>query len=428
MAFNLLKKFDRSNYQDDLNRSHKPDSRIVIFTGLLVLFGLVVIYAIGPARANVLNHAYGSDYSSNYFFIKQLISIAIAVVVFVLMSKISYKFWLNNAQRILILGIGSCILLAIAGLLHSPIAQCSLGACRWFELGPLGSFQPAELLKFGLVIFLAQFFAIKISAGKMNDVSETLTPLAVLIFIVSVFVIGIQRDMGTGISMIGIVLAMLVVGGINMKIGLKLGAGLLVLGVLFILIAPHRIDRVVTFLKGDNTTTSDSSSYHVEHAKIALGTGGFSGVGIGNSVEATGYLPEAINDSVFAIIGEMFGFVGSVILLSLFVGLLMRMLKILDHLHEMRLKLLVAGVFGWLASHVILNVASMLGLFPLTGITLPLLSFGGTSLIFMAAIIGLVFQLSHYTSNVKSKESSYENIGSRRGFRGTRHTSSRRSS
>lgn len=428
MALNIFKKLINQSYDDDINRSHKPDSRIVIFTGLLTLFGLIVIYAIGPARANVLNHAYGSDYSSNYFFIKQLVSIAIAVVVFILMSRIPYRFWLNNSQKILIIGLGACVLLALAGLVHAPIAQCSLGACRWFELGPLGSFQPAELLKFGLVVFLAQFFAVKISAGKLNDTSETLLPLAVLLFIASVFIIGIQRDMGTGISMVGIVIAMLVVGGLNFKIGLKLGLGLLILGVVFILIAPHRIDRVMTFLKGDSTSTSDSSSYHVEHAKIALGTGGLNGVGIGNSVEATGYLPEAINDSVFAIIGEMFGFTGSVVLLSLFVGLLMRMLKVMDHLNEMRLRLMVAGIFGWLASHVILNVASMIGLFPLTGITLPLLSFGGTSLIFMAAILGIVFQLSHFTTSIKSKEALYENLGSRRGFRGTRHTSRRRSS
>jgi cell division protein FtsW len=428
MAFKIFKNIVRNNYQDDLNRSHKPDSRIIIFSGLLILFGLMVIYAIGPARANVLNHAYGSDYSANYFFIKQLISIGIAVVAFIIMAKIPYKFWLNNSQRIIIIGLIACVILALAGTMNLSVAQCSLGACRWFDLGPLGSFQPAELLKFGLVIFLAQFFAVKIANGKLNDISETLLPLAVLIFIASVFIIGIQRDMGTGISMIGIVVSMLVVGGINMKIGMRLALGLLALGIVFILIAPHRIDRVMTFLKGDNTSTSDSSSYHVEHAKIALGTGGLSGVGIGNSVEATGYLPEAINDSVFAIIGEMFGFVGSVILLSLFVGLLLRMLSVMDHLQEMRLKLLVAGIFGWLASHVILNVASMLGLFPLTGITLPLLSFGGTSLIFMAAILGLVFQLSHYTSNTKVKEDFYENIGSRRGFRGTRHTSSRRHS
>ena len=101
-----------------------------------------------------------------------------------------------------------------------------------------------------------------------------------------------------------------------------------------------------------------------------MGTGGFLGVGIGNSVQATGYLPEAINDSVFAIMGETFGFVGLMTVLAVFTSLLMRLLLIMDHMVDIRLKLLIAGVFGWFGSHVILNIASMTGVFPLTGITL----------------------------------------------------------
>ena len=119
----------------------------------------------------------------------------------------------------------------------------------------------------------------------------------------------------------------------------------------------------------------------------------------GNSVQATGYLPEAINDSVFAIIGETFGFVGSVLVLVLFSALLLRLLRISDHLVDMPMRLAVAGVWGWLVAHVILNIASMLGIFPLTGITLPLLSFGGTSMVFIAAALGLAFQLSRYTAH-----------------------------
>jgi len=148
------------------------------------------------------------------------------------------------------------------------------------------------------------------------------------------------------------------------------------------------------------------------------------GVGIGNSVQATGYLPEAINDSVFAIMGEVFGFVGLMFVLAIFSALLLRLLKIMDHTIDMRLKLLIAGVFGWLGSHIVLNIASMIGVFPLTGITLPLLSFGGTSMIFIAAALGLVFQLSTYTVHVsKLKEAQYANISSRRGVGRSRHSS-----
>lgn len=131
-------------------------------------------------------------------------------------------------------------------------------------------------------------------------------------------------------------------------------------------------------------------------------------------------MPEAINDSVFAIMGETFGFVGLVVILLLFAGLLLRILSVADHLPDLSSKLVAIGVFGWLGSHVLLNVAAMTGLLPLTGITLPLLSFGGTSMVFIAGAIGLVFQLSRYTLHELPQEggAGYENSRSRRGSGG----------
>jgi cell division protein FtsW len=127
--------------------------------------------------------------------------------------------------------------------------------------------------------------------------------------------------------------------------------------------------------------------------------------------------------------GEIFGFVGLTAILALFTGLLLRLLKILDHIGDMQLKLIVGGVFGWLATHVILNVASMIGIFPLTGITLPLLSFGGTSMLFIAGALGLVFQLSRYTSHRPNyKETGDENSSSRRGVGRPRYAGRRSTS
>ncbi|MNT39963.1 Lipid II flippase FtsW [compost metagenome] len=145
-------------------------------------------------------------------------------------------------------------------------------------------------------------------------------------------------------------------------------------------------------------------------------------------MQASGYLPEAINDSVFAVMGETFGFIGLVIILALFTGLLLRLLKIYDHLGPPELRLVVAGVFGWLGSHVMLNVAAMIGLVPLTGITLPLLSFGGTSMVFIVGALGLAFQLSRYTSHRVNKETDNEDSRSRRGVGRTRYASGRGSS
>ena len=405
-------------------RRHRPDYLIVLYMGLLMLLGLVIMYAIGPQRANVLNNAYGSNYSNTYFFIKQAVSLALSLGVFAAMAFIPYNLITKHAGKILLFALGACAVLAIAGWANLGIAQQTLGATRWFNFGPLGSLQPSEMLKFAILLFMAGFLGAKVRTSKQNDIKETLIPLAILLAISMLFVIVIQKDLGTGVSLVGIIITMLFVSGINKRNGAVIFLTLAAVGVIFIISAPHRIDRVVTYLKGDDTTQSDDDSYHVEQARLAIGTGGLFGVGVGNSVQSTGYLPEATNDSVFAIMGETFGFVGLVTILMLFGALLMRLLKQMDHQIDMRLKLIIAGTFGWLGAHVILNVASMIGLIPLTGITLPLLSFGGTSMVFITAALGLVFQLSHYTVHASNlKETQYENSSSRRGIGRSRHAS-----
>jgi cell division protein FtsW len=282
-----------------------------------------------------------------------------------------------------------------------------------------------------MLVFAAGFLAMRMRQGLINDLHRTLIPLGSVMLLAIIIVIGIQKDMGTGIALISIVAAMVMVSGIAKRVGFMLLGAALLLGVMMIVIAPHRIARVATFFSGDSVRTeaNKDANYHIDHAKIAIGSGGFSGVGIGNSVQATGYLPEAINDSVFAIMGETFGFVGLTVILLIFTALLMRLLRIADHLPDNWMRLAVVGVFGWLGSHVILNVAAMIGVFPLTGITLPLLSFGGTSMIFTACALGLAFQLSRYTVHrAISKEETYENSSSRRGLGRPRYASRRSTS
>ncbi len=411
-------------------RRHRPDYQIVLYMGLLMLLGLIIMYAIGPQRANVLNNAYGTDYyTSTYFFVKQTVSLLLALATFAALAVTPYAWIRRHAGAILVTGLVACVLLFLTGnMLHLGIAQCSLGACRWFELGPLGSVQPAELLKFGILVFTAGFLGMRVQQGVVNDVNRTLIPLGVVTGIATLFIIVLQKDMGTGISLIAIIAAMMMVAGVSKRVGVALLGLALVLGVIMIIIAPHRIERVMTFFGGGDSSSVDATGadYHIAHAKIAIGSGGILGVGIGNSVQATGYLPEAINDSVFAIMGETFGFVGLTVILLIFTALLMRLLKIADHLTNIWMKLTVAGVFGWLAAHVILNVGAMIGVIPLTGITLPLLSFGGTSMIFIAGALGLAFQLSRYTVHgAVNKENDYENLGSRRGVGRPRYASGR---
>jgi cell division protein FtsW len=346
-------------------------------------------------------------------------------------AMVPYKFVLKHAAKVFIIGLVACIALFAASAAGLSIAEATNGASRWFQLGVLGSIQPAEILKFGLLLYLAVFLGARFKEGKVNDLSTSLVPVAVLTGIALLFIVVIQRDLGTGISVSAIVIAMLYMAGMNKRVGLAIAIAAVVIGTLFIFTTPHRVERVMTYLQGDNTSTSDADAYHIEHAKIAIGSGGLTGVGIGNSVQATGYLPEVINDSVFAVLGETFGFVGLVALMAIFVALLLRILKVLDHLVDIRLKLLVAGVFGWFGSHVILNIAAMLGIVPLTGITLPLISFGGTSMIFITAALGLVFQLSQYTvhaSRIETLEGNkHEDSRSGRRVGRTRYASRRSS-
>ncbi len=416
----------RSASPEGVVRKHHADRLIFVFTVMLMLVGLLVIYAIGPQRANLLNAVHGFSFSDGYFFQKQLLSVALAAGAFWAMTLVPYEFVLKHGNKVLWAGFIACALLAVGYWVG--IVEATSGAARWIELGPLGSIQPSEILKFGLLLYLAVFLAVRVKQNKINDLRETLLPVAAISGFALLFVIVIQKDLGTGISLTAIVVTMLFVAGISKKIIGGIVGLLLVAGILLIFTSPHRVERVMTYLKGDNTTTSDGDAYHIQHAKIAIGSGGLTGVGIGDSVQASGYLPEAINDSIFAIIGETFGFIGTVALLALFIALLMRLLGVMDGLIDMRLKLLAAGVFGWLGAHVILNIAAMIGIFPLTGITLPLLSYGGTSMIFMAAALGLVFQLSRYTVHPsRIKEATNEDSRRGRGVGRTRNPGRRSS-
>ncbi len=232
--------------------------------------------------------------------------------------------------------------------------------------------------------------------------------------------------MGTGLALLGIIGSMLYVAGVNKRIGLIISGAVVATGILFIAIAPHRIARVVTFL-GDHGD-SGGAAYHITQAKIALGTGGVFGLGLGKNVQSFGYLPEAPNDSIFAIMGESFGFTGLIVILIILVSLLLRLLTIMDRIEDINLRLIVAGVFGWLATHSLLNIGAMVGVVPLTGITLPLLSFGGTSLVFIMLALGLVFHISRYTVHGKIRDnnesSKSQNSDGGRWLGGSRYASS----
>ena len=387
------------------------------------------MYALGPQRANVMNYAYGTNYSDTYFFGKQLTSVIIAVVAFSVFYFVPYKWFTGERSKyVLWAGFLSCVLLFLLGsLLHLSFAKETNGAYRWFYLGGLGSFQPSELLKYGILLFLAGFLGRRASQGKINDVHETLVPVGIISALSLLMIVVLQKDLGTGVSLIAIVLSMIIVSGVDWKIIGKILGVVAFCGLVLIFTSPHRIERVMTFIQGDSHKTAsgqEDKNYHIQQARIAIGSGGLLGLGIGKSVQATGYLPEAINDSIFAVMGETFGFVGLMAILALFTALLLSILHVAARLPDTTLRLIVAGIFGWIASHVVLNIAAMTGLMPLTGIPLPLLSYGGTSMLFIAAALGLVFQISKYTSHkVLEEGEGGQDLSGRRRLRRTRYAS-----
>lgn len=373
-------------------RKHKSDRIIGVLTVVLLAIGLIVIYAIGPMRANVVNAAYGTDYDENYFFWHQLVSVVLSLVVFVAAFNLPYEVVRKFSKVALGVGVGLCVLLAILAWTGSSLASCQLGACRWINVGAGLSIQPAEVLKFGLVLYLAGFLAEKKKAGKLESWSDFWMPFLIVVGLALGLIVVVQKDLGTGVSVAAIVLAMLFMSGVRLRYFAILAGAMVVLAVASIVVSPHRMERLVTFASG-----GAEDSYHIENALIAIGTGGVFGVGVGNSVQATGYLPESINDSVFAVMGETFGFVGLVAVVGVFTILLLRLLRTANYLQDDERSLVVVGIFAWMMAHVTVNIMAMTGLIPLTGITLPLLSYGGTSMLFTTLALGLALQLSCWT-------------------------------
>ena len=395
-------------------RKHKSDRLIAVITFVLMAVGVIVIYAIGPQRANFMNSAYGSDYSSNFFFLHHLLSVALSIAAFILAFKFPFDKLKLYSKILVFIGLGLCAALALFSVMGASIAKCELGGCRWFALGSV-SFQPAEFLKLGLVLYLAQLAAKWKKEGKLES-RDFLQPYAIIAVAALFFVVILQKDLGTGLAVVAICLAILYMSGIKLSYFIAVVAIVFAGGVFAIVSSPHRLERMTTFSGSGDA----DENYHIDNAKMAIGTGGLLGVGIGNSVQATGYLPESINDSVFAVMGETFGFVGLSAVVIAFTILLSRLLSVATKL-EMEKSLVVVGIFAWVASHVIVNIAAMTGLVPLTGITLPLLSYGGTSMAFIAFSLGLVLQLSCYTG----REVKNESISSRRGLGGTHYASRR---
>ncbi len=282
-------------------RIHKPDFLMLIMALLLAGIGLITIFVIGPTRANVLNNLFGSQIGENYYFMRQTLGLVLAIAGFAAAFFFPFGFWKKTAKIILGAGLVLSLLLAVAGFFGWGMANCVNGACRWINFGFL-PFQPAEILKLGLMLYLGVLLGGS-SREKINS-WETLRPLLFVSALVLFFVGFAQRDLGTSVTVITLILSCLVVSKINTKTLVIICAVMTIFGLVATLAMPHRRERFLTWVGLHSSSEEadeecDSSCYHAEQALIAIGSGGVMGVGLGNAFSAAGYLPESINDSVF---------------------------------------------------------------------------------------------------------------------------------
>jgi cell division protein FtsW len=210
-----------------------------------------------------------------------------------------------------------------------------------------------------------------------------------------IVIAGLQSDLGSFGVIVAIMIVMAFVAGLPMKRILIFGAIVLVGLTIAIASTPYRRERLATFFNPERDCLV--SGYQACQALIAVGSGGIIGLGLGRSVQAYGYLPEAENDSIFAIYAEKFGFIGVAVLLGLFAAFFTRIKKIAERAPDDFSRLVVVGILVWLSAQTIVNIGAMIGLLPLKGITLPLVSYGGSSVLMVMAALGVVFQVSRHT-------------------------------
>lgn len=379
------------------HRKHRPDYGLLILSLLLAVVGIIIVFAISPALSSV------SGKSENYYISKQAIAIVLGLIAFGLTAFIPINS-LRRLKNVLIVGA------AISALLVQFFGQEVNGASRWIQVGGF-SFQSVEFIKFAVLFYAADLLARRQSEGKLSSWKATLRPLLILIAVVGFVVAVLQSDLGSATVAGAIVILMAYISGMPIKKLALVGSIVLVAFLFGITTSAYRRERVMSYLKP--SADCRGNGYQACQALIAIGSGGPFGKGLGNSVQAYGYLPEAGNDSIFAIMAEKFGFAGGSILIGLFLALFSRLKKIAEHTIDNFSSLVVCGVLAWLSTQMFINIGAMIGLLPIKGITLPLISFGGTSLIFVMGAIGVVFQISRFTS--LSKVNQIERAGQQYG-------------
>ncbi len=355
----------------------KEGKLLFIMVILLSLFGMVMIYSASSIWAKY-------KFNDSFHFAKyQLIFIIVSVIVMIIISKIDYHIYKNKIKLILFISLILLILVLIPG-----IGSVRNGSRSWFSIGPIG-LQPSEISKVALIIFLANY----LSKNKkpLERKISTIFPPFIVIFLFFLLII-LEPDMGSAMVIILTLVCIIFVSGLKLSFFAYLG----VLGLIgvagLIIIAPYRIKRIVSFINPWSDPLG--SGYQIIQSLYAIGPGGLFGLGFGNSIQKQFYLPEPQTDFIFSIISEEFGFLGVLIVTAIFGFIFYLIVKIALKQSDLFAKYLCFGLGMQILLQALLNLCVVVGLIPVTGVTLPFLSYGGSSLLVSMASIGIILNIS----------------------------------
>jgi cell division protein FtsW len=360
------------------NSKNKPDQILITTVLGLLVFGLVMISSAGIA---ISQSRFGDPY---YFFKHQLFfGVLPGLALMYIAQKIDYHFWKKFAFPLFVLNLFFLVLVFIPGF-----GLNFQGASRWIKLGPF-SFQPSEMLKLTMILYLATWLEAKREKGA--DLFEGFLPFLAIIGTVGFLIIK-QPDMGTLGSIVLISMAIYFMSGARWQhLGAMLGMGVLAF-IALVKFESYRMSRLLVFLHPE--LDPRGIGYQINQALLAIGSGGIFGLGLGHSRQKFNYLPEPVGDSIFAIIAEEIGLIGAAALVILFVIFAMRGLKIAKSAPDTFGKLVAVGVTSWVIFQALMNIAAISGIVPLTGVTLPFISYGGTSLVFLMIGVGILLNIS----------------------------------
>ncbi|MFA5664230.1 MAG: putative lipid II flippase FtsW [Castellaniella sp.] len=366
------------------------DIGLLVAVLALVLFGLLMVYSASIALADGPRY---QGYGRFYFVSRHALFIVVGLLGALVVAAVPMRVWHKLTVPLFI-----CTLLLLIVVLVPGLGREVNGARRWLPLGVL-NFQPSELMKFAMMLYAADYVVRKQPhlQGFVAGFVRGFLPIALALIVVGVLLL-LEPDLGAFIVIGAIAVGILFIGGINLKLFSLMLGGVMSSFLLLIWLSPWRRERLFVYLDPWNPENAYGSAYQLSHSLIALGRGEWFGVGLGASIEKLHYLPEAHTDFIVAVIGEELGLVGLLGLMSVFVFIVLRAFDIARQamVLERTFEALVAqGVALWIGVQAFINVGVCLGLLPTKGLTLPLVSYGGSGIVMNLAAMAILLRIDH---------------------------------